>query len=299
MPSEPAAASTSLGDHLPAPRARSLNAGTFANWFGAATRDRAGRTTGWSSPSRTSSPRRWIEGHFSSLLDAAAAEHELVRRAARRGVRGGRRRAGSRRRDDLRTPVAESDRGGDRAAARSGINPRYTFDVFVIGAEQPVRPRRGARRGRVAGAGLQPAVHLRQHRPGENPPAAGGRPVRAAAAPQPQRSLCDDRDGPERVRRCHAGSTHGRIQAAVSHVRRSAGRRHPVHRGQGASPGGVFPHLQQPLRGREADRHLVGSAAAGAGNARGAAAVALRVGPASPTSSRPISRRASPSCARR
>ena len=45
-----------------------------------------------------------------------------------------------------------------------------------------------------------------------------------------------------------------------------------------ALPGGVLPHLQLALRGRPADRHLVGPAAEGDRDARGTAALAVRVG---------------------
>jgi chromosomal replication initiation ATPase DnaA len=54
-----------------------LNAGTYTTWFGSAQaleqeHDRLVVTV----PNEFT--RSWIEGHFSSLLDAAAAEHELV-----------------------------------------------------------------------------------------------------------------------------------------------------------------------------------------------------------------------------
>ena len=55
-------------------------------------------------------------------------------------------------------------------------------------------------------------------------------------------------------------------------------RRHPVLRAQGADPGGVLPHLQLALRGGQADRDLVRPAAARDRDARGAAALAVRVG---------------------
>ena len=76
MPSEPAAASQTW-ETISQRLRESLNASTFANWFGAAT------------PVEQDSDRlvvavpneftkTWIEGHFGSLLNAAAAEQELV-----------------------------------------------------------------------------------------------------------------------------------------------------------------------------------------------------------------------------
>ena len=49
---------------------------------------------------------------------------------------------------------------------------------------QPVQPRRGRRRGRGAGARVQPAVHLGRLRAGQDPPAARGRALRPAAVPR-------------------------------------------------------------------------------------------------------------------
>jgi chromosomal replication initiator protein len=71
--------------------------------------------------------KTWIEGHFGSLLNAAAAEHELV--------------------VELRVAVSEAFRAAAEqepepepqpavapAAPQAGtLNPRYTFDLFVIG----------------------------------------------------------------------------------------------------------------------------------------------------------------------
>ena len=54
-----------------------LNAGTFGTWFGnaqALDQDETRLVVGV--PNEFT--KNWIEGHFSSLLDAAAAEHDLV-----------------------------------------------------------------------------------------------------------------------------------------------------------------------------------------------------------------------------
>src|SRR5207248_1343371 len=75
--------------------------------------------------------KSWIEGHFSSLLDAAAAEHELVvelRVAVSDAV------AQSREPEPAAEPAQSDAPADERFSPLTGINPRYTFDVFVIGA---------------------------------------------------------------------------------------------------------------------------------------------------------------------
>ena len=76
MTSEPAAA-TQTWDTISQRLRESLNASTFANWFGAATplEQDSGRLV-VAVPNEFT--KTWIEGHFGSLLNAAAAEHDLV-----------------------------------------------------------------------------------------------------------------------------------------------------------------------------------------------------------------------------
>ena len=109
-----------------------LNAGTFATWFGNAQpleQDDARLVIGV--PNEFT--KNWIEGHFASLLDAAAAEHDLVvelRVAVSEAVTQAREAT-----ETAEPPAAPvQDDGAERATPATGINPRYTFDVFVIGA---------------------------------------------------------------------------------------------------------------------------------------------------------------------
>ena len=158
-----------------------------------------------------------VPNEFTKSVDRGPLRQPAGRGGGRAGP-GGRAAGGgvARRRPRARGRPADAGRGDRRPGAahagrprraleRTGSIPRYTFDVFVIGRQQPLRPRRGAGRGRVAGPGVQPAFHPRLHRPGENPPAAGDRPVRAPAAPAAARALRHDRDADERVRRLFAG----------------------------------------------------------------------------------------------
>jgi chromosomal replication initiator protein len=109
-----------------------LNAGTFGTWFGnalALDQDETRLVVGV--PNEFT--KNWIEGHFSSLLDAAAAEHDLVvelRVAVAEAV------AQAREPDEDDEPAgrAEEQPVTPAISAASGINPKYTFDVFVIGA---------------------------------------------------------------------------------------------------------------------------------------------------------------------
>ena len=71
--------------------------------------------------------KTWIEGHFGSLLNAAAAEHELVvelRVAVSEAFRAA----------AEQEPEPEPQPAAAPAAPQAGtLNPRYTFDLFVIG----------------------------------------------------------------------------------------------------------------------------------------------------------------------
>jgi chromosomal replication initiator protein len=106
----------------------SLNTGAYSTWFGQAEPldSPPGRLVLGVPNEFTKS---WIEGHFSSLLDAAGRENDLVvelRVAVRQAIE----------------ELAEADDADDEAAAGedeaagplAGLNPRYTFDVFVIGS---------------------------------------------------------------------------------------------------------------------------------------------------------------------
>jgi chromosomal replication initiator protein len=126
MTSEPAAA-TQTWETISLRLRESLNASTFANWFGAATPlEQDGERLVVGVPNEFT--KTWIEGHFGSLLIAAAAEHELVlelRVAVSEAVA----KAAAR---DAAEPADESDDLAP-APALTGLNPRYTFDLFVIG----------------------------------------------------------------------------------------------------------------------------------------------------------------------
>src|SRR6476659_6489322 len=127
MPSEPAAASQTW-DTISQRLRESLNASTFANWFGAATPvEQDADKLVVAVPNEFT--KTWIEGHFGSLLNAAAAEHDLaleLRVAVSEAVAAAKTEAAA---------EGGEKAGGDEGPIASvrGLNPRYTFDLFVIG----------------------------------------------------------------------------------------------------------------------------------------------------------------------
>src|SRR5581483_6741771 len=127
MTSEPAAASQTW-ETISQRLRESLNPSTFANWFGAATPvEQDAERLVVAVPNEFT--KTWIEGHFGSLLNAAAAEHELIlelRVAVSEAVAAAKSAA---------EPAEAVDEIVEAAPALSlrGLNPRYTFDLFVIG----------------------------------------------------------------------------------------------------------------------------------------------------------------------
>jgi len=115
-----------------------LNAGIYSTWFSqvhALEQDSERLVVGVPNEFTKS----WIEGHFASLLDAAAAEHDLV---VELRVEVAQAAARAREADlpdvveaaaDPEPPPAAAPEDA-RFGAATGINPKYTFDVFVIGA---------------------------------------------------------------------------------------------------------------------------------------------------------------------
>ncbi|MDT7784507.1 MAG: chromosomal replication initiator protein, partial [Pseudonocardiales bacterium] len=109
-----------------------LNAGTFSTWFGNAQAiEHDGERLVVGVPNEFT--KSWIEGHFGSLLDAAAAENDLVVEL-RVAVSDAIARVREEEPPDDEVVVAPAVRDARSAPVVTGINPKYTFDVFVIGA---------------------------------------------------------------------------------------------------------------------------------------------------------------------
>ena len=168
---------------------------------------------------------------------------------------------------------------GQARRDRRPAEPRFHLRELRRGQEQPARQGRGAAGRREPGQGLQPAVHLRRRRARQDPPDARGRPHHPRA--QPGRAHRLRAFGA--LRRRHgegaAAQHHERVQEGLPLARRAADRRHPVLRRQGALAGRVLPHLQRAARRPAAgDPHLRSLSEGGRGP-RGAAEIALRLGP--------------------
>ncbi|MDX6593419.1 MAG: chromosomal replication initiator protein [Gaiellales bacterium] len=109
-----------------------LNAGTFSTWFGNAQAiEHDGERLVVGVPNEFT--KSWIEGHFGSLLDAAAAENDLVVEL-RVAVSDAIARVREEEPPDDEVVVAPAVHDARSAPVVTGINPKYTFDVFVIGA---------------------------------------------------------------------------------------------------------------------------------------------------------------------
>jgi chromosomal replication initiator protein len=110
-----------------------LNEGTYTTWFGSARAvDQQEQRLVVSVPNEFT--KNWIEGHFASLLDAAAAEHELVVELRVAVAEAAARSAEPDPPEAAPEPSDEDDAETLATTAATGINPKYTFDVFVIGA---------------------------------------------------------------------------------------------------------------------------------------------------------------------
>ena len=157
-----------------------LNAGIYSTWFSqvhALEQDSERLVVGVPNEFTKS----WIEGHFGSLLDAAASEEELVvelRVAVAEAVAARAGEPGESAAPDVVAAGTPADAGTEVVAA-AGINPRYTFDVFVIGASNRFAHAAALAVAEAPAQSVQPVVHLREHRAGENWPAPGDRPLRA------------------------------------------------------------------------------------------------------------------------
>jgi chromosomal replication initiator protein len=97
-----------------------LNDGTFHTWFSEAEAERLDDET-FVVKVPNDFTRSWIEGHFLGLLQAAVRDSLGADRAVRVAVD-----------DELRSALPDSFTPPPRGA--EGLNPKYSFDSFVIGS---------------------------------------------------------------------------------------------------------------------------------------------------------------------
>ena len=242
-----------------------LNEKTFRNWFGEVSAVSLDDER-FVLAVPTDLTREQIERRFAHLMsagvtDALGSERRLELVVRPRG----------------RVPVGRAAR---HAAGRTGlaINPKYTFDSFVIGssnrfahaaalaiAEAPAQAYNPLFIYGHTGLGKTHLLHAIANYIGLHSSSLGVRYVTSE-------TFMNDFIN-SLARQAHRG-----LQAALPRLRRAPDRRRAVLRAQGADPGGVLPHLQLAPRGGPADRDELRPAAARHRDARGPAAVAVRVG---------------------
>ena len=155
-----------------------LSDGTYSKWFGDVHESRA--------------RRRHPRAHRSERVHARLDRGPLPRPDRRRGARHRRRRAPARAPGRRRCSAVDGGPRGVGGRCSHGpthvrsprerwlqreVHVRLVRDRLV----EPLRPRGRARRRRGAGAGVQPALHLRQHGPRQDASAPGRRAVRRRA----------------------------------------------------------------------------------------------------------------------
>src|SRR6266849_464184 len=158
------------------------------------------------------------------------------------------------------------------------LNPRYTFETFVVGASNQFAHAASLAVAESPSKGLQPAVPIRRRGHGKDPPDAGRGPRHQEAHPGDAAHLHQRREVHHGGDQLAALRPHDHLPRSLPYRGCSAGGRHPVHRRQGAHPGGVLPHLQRALRPAEADHYLFRLPAQGDLRDRRAPALPLRVG---------------------
>ena len=195
---------------------------------------------------------------------------------------------------------APSRRSGASSSPPDDLNPKHTFANFVVGPSNQLAHAAAIAAAGGGGPPLQPALHLRRHRPRQDAPRARDRAPRARGAPDARILYVSA----ERF-------TNEFIEALQHHrmdefraryreqLRPAARRRHPVPRRPRADAGGVLPHVQRAPRRRQADRRHERQVPAAARSAWRSGSSRASRGASSPTSRRPSSRRASRSSARR
>ena len=160
------------------------------------------------------------------------------------------------------------------------LDPEFTFDAFVIGESNSFAHAAARAVAENPGRAYNPLFVYGESGLGKTHLLARHRELRAAELPASPRALRDHRDVHERVRRRDPHEHHDRVQAPLPRERRPAHRRHPVHREQGRTPGGVLPHVQRPHRRPQAGRDHVRSPAEGHPDAGRPAAQPVRGRPA-------------------
>ncbi len=120
----------SLWDEVSGRLRGALNEATFGTWFGEATGAELSDDA-FTLAVPNDFTREWIEGHFLGLIRAAVKDATGHERSVRLTVRDFTSPPGDDRAASVETPARATP---ERPAASGGMNPKYTFDLFVIGS---------------------------------------------------------------------------------------------------------------------------------------------------------------------
>ena len=176
------------------------------------------------------------------------------------------------------TPVARARRA-PATALETRLNPKYTFETFVIGSSNRFPHAAAVAVAEAPGKAYNPLLVYGDSGLGKTHLLhAIGHYVRSLYTGAKVRYV-SQRGVHQRVHQRDPRRPAGPVQAALPRRRRAADRRHPVPGGQDPDPGGVLPHLQHAPQRQQADRAHLRPGAQAARGARGPAAQPVRVGP--------------------
>ena len=235
-----------------------LNETTYSTWFGEVEgADLADDAFVLGVPNDFT--REWIEGHFLGLISAAledATGREL--RIALKVVAAPRERpAGpSPLPAEIETVPAVAAAQVAPRPATTGMNPKYTFDSFVIGSSNRFAHAAALAVAEAPAQAYNPLFIYGGTGLGKTHLLQAIANYVATHTRRDLGALRHQRDVHERLHQLAARQADRGLQAALPHLRRADDRRRAVLRAQGADPGGVLPHLQLALRGRAADRDV-------------------------------------------
>ena len=221
----------------------------------------------------------------SSATASRSSSSSTRRRRRRRGRRRADARSPSRRPGPAASsPGPASSRPGSAARAARPTSTRATRSRTSSSARPTASPTRRACRSPsgpghaynplflYGGVGLG-KTHLMH--------AIGNQVI--AKFPRKRVVYATQREVHQRVHHLDPAGQDRRVPRPLPPDRPAPHRRHPVHRRQGADPGGVLPHVQRDPRGRQADRPVLRPAAEGDPDPRGAARGRASSGASSPT----------------
>ena len=216
-----------------------LNDTTFGTWFGdVSARELNERAFVLSVPNDFT--RDWIEGHFLDLIGAAVRDATGDQREISLFVE---------REVEPSGPIEDAPKQTARRAFE--MSQKYTFDSFVIGSSNRFAHAAALAVAEAPAQAYNPLfiyggtglgkTHLLQ---------AIGQYVGAHSRALSVRYITSETFMNDFINSLRDKRIEG-FKQRYRDVRPAADRRHPVPRAQGADPGGVLPHLQLAVRGRQ------------------------------------------------